>query len=212
MSYSIKTKRVIEYHPGSTKWKGSHFFLTFLGIFSWNQPSPSAFISHSVCGSTGRTAWTFQFQTDQVLLNNFFFLLLQTRSGREHCEENGNWQRTLTSNSLVSQCWCAKLILFFWHLNVTRQWQKGGVGVGEVYCRSAAKRGVMPPVYQTKYALDLLAPCFTEAAIFKLALGSLRKGAFQQKTLLHHWCLGKHHILRWSFHGIGILSFSHREM
>lgn len=113
MSYSIKTKRVIEYHPGSTKWTGSHFSLTFSGIFSWNRPSPSAFISHSVCGSTGRTARTFQFQTDQVLLNNFFFLLLQTRSGKEHCEENGNWQRALTSNSFISQCWCAKLILFF---------------------------------------------------------------------------------------------------
>lgn len=128
--------------PGEHKMKRLPFLPDLFGaFFSWNRPSPSAFISHAVCGSTGRTAWTLQFQTDQVLLNNFFFfpLRLQTRSGREHCEENGNWQRALTSNSLISQRWCAKLILVFWHLNITRQLQKGGVRVGAVQGRLPAK-------------------------------------------------------------------------
>lgn len=41
--------------------------------------------------------------------------------------------------------------------------------------QNAKKCSVMPSVYQKQYGLDLLAPCFTEEAIYKLALESLRK-------------------------------------
>lgn len=48
--------------------------------------------------------------------------------------------------------------------------------------QNAKKCSVMPSVYQKQYGLDLLAPCFTEEAIYKLALESLRKGPWTKST------------------------------
>lgn len=68
----------------------------------WNLLGPLASTHPLSQGAQEEIAGASLFQTDQVFLSqDFFFFKRKSRNGKERCEENGNWQSALTSNSLL---------------------------------------------------------------------------------------------------------------